>query len=376
MSEELKKFFLRNLPYDEKLLETIPKELQDDNEIFFAAAAKHEHALKYCSEKLTKDQKFMKLVLKLSSQHFKNASIDLKKDKNFIYNHVERDGFEFIDEELKDDETFMKKMIQKDTMMFFYCSKNLKSSKEFVLFSMSCRIPFDIFKDISEELRNDREIVKSAFKYTSSKLFHLSFKFKSDREIVKLAVENDGNNILDASKELRDDEELGLISVRKYGLSLSGLSIRLRGMKYIAVEAIKNNPDAISSVSLKLREDLDFMLEVFPFCSKDLNFFQLYIPEKLTKIKEFYLQTKNFFELFPEELRSNEEFAIEMINLDIISWDYFSPSMTYKTKFQLKLIESGAVECFQYFSNPSRRNDEIIQKMIKSSASIIRNVKI
>ena len=91
---------------------------------------------------------------------------------------------------------------------------------------------------VSDELKNDREIVLAAVRNNGCALGYVSDELKNDREFVLAAVRQNGWVLFYVSDELRNDKEILLAAVRQNGYALEYASDTLKGVKEIVI-AIK-----------------------------------------------------------------------------------------------------------------------------------------
>jgi hypothetical protein len=146
-----------------------------------------------------------------------------------------------------------------------------------------CKIYSTIFSNLSEELRDDKELVLKvvreygdAIKYTSERLCddrdvvltavqnphyefllqYVSEKLKHDEEIIQEAIKNSEYTIESASEEIRDDRKIALEAVKVKGYIFKSLSERLRNDKEIALIALKSDSSASWHFPTELKKEL------------------------------------------------------------------------------------------------------------------------
>ena len=119
---------------------------------------------------------------------------------------------------------------------------------------------FDRFIDIPSVFHDDKEIVMTAAEYQSV-LPYCSERFRDDKEVVLAAITLCPEDISFASKRLRDDKEVALKDVARNGRMLGWFSERLRDDKEVVLAAIGNNPNGICYASERLNNDDDIIWE-------------------------------------------------------------------------------------------------------------------
>lgn len=123
---------------------------------------------------------------------------------------------------------------------------------------------------VSDELRNDREVVLAAIAFHPENFYHASNELRADREIVLAAVVGDPINLEFASNELRADREIVMVAVQQKGFDFqNGMVLRyasdeLRDDVEVVFAAIRTNPCAIYWASHRLQNDPEVMRAARP----------------------------------------------------------------------------------------------------------------
>ena len=119
-------------------------------------------------------------------------------------------------------------------------NQNYFSDKEFVSKLMDItKDSFHVLSNISDELKNDKDIILQGMKYNISAIQFASPKLQDDKELVMQAVKQLGYNLKFISDRLKDDPDIVIEAVKNDSYVL----------KY-ASERIKNNPDLIKEDSV------------------------------------------------------------------------------------------------------------------------------
>lgn len=142
------------------------------------------------------------------------------------------------------------------SIIFNSLSEELKDDKDIVL-KVVHRYG-DAIKHASERLRDDREIVLKAVQNPHSEflLQYVSERLRHDEEIINESLNNSEYGIENASEEIRDNKQIALIALKTKGYIFKSLSERLRNDKELALLAIKSDPKASWHFSLKLKNEL------------------------------------------------------------------------------------------------------------------------
>lgn len=93
-----------------------------------------------------------------------------------------------------------------------YAMKNLdqqiSNDKEIIMMILKNQCSAHILTVLSDELKDDKEIVSLCLKYSGYHLKHASERLRSDKDIVMIAINNDKYAIRYASSELQNDPEI------------------------------------------------------------------------------------------------------------------------------------------------------------------------
>lgn len=135
--------------------------------------------------------------------------------------------------------------------------EHLYHDKTFVLLlAKSGHFDHDIFEQVSERLRADRDTVAAMIEALPFALRQVDPEFKCDKEIVMSAVRQDGNALEHASYRLREDPEVVLVALQaEHNSHTAPYFIGAELLKYI----VENDPkQAIKALLLerKLQSDL------------------------------------------------------------------------------------------------------------------------
>lgn len=183
----------------------------------------------------------------------------LRNDRELIYEVVKKkhgDIIEFASNELKDDKDFVLKLISTG---FIYS------------------------EDMSERLRNDKEIILAGTKVSidSAKAYRL-----------KIGREKEEVYALDffsyASEELRNDKEFAIQIIRMGAAILGVCPDSLKDDKDVVLESVKvkDNETIVRFASARLRNDLDVALEVVKNNPESLQYLSKEVQEKVNKLLE------------------------------------------------------------------------------------------
>jgi len=122
-----------------------------------------------------------------------------------------------------------------------------------------------------EELHTDKDIVLEVVKRFWPALQYVSEDLRNDREVVLAALGSledsipkrrpSARSLQYASEELRDDKEVVLEAVRRNGQAIQFASGRLQRDPDVIAAAIEENPAAINNIPHPIREEIRKLLE-------------------------------------------------------------------------------------------------------------------
>ena len=135
---------------------------------------------------------------------------------------------------------------------------DLDHDRDLVLF-LSRQNPL-IFLFISDELRDDIEIAKSAIKQIGRYLEYASDRLRNDKSLVMLAVDNGGEALSHASEELKDDPDVVLAASRRNFSAFAKAGPTAKNDEGLLRKIIEQNPDAMYFATESLKNDKDFVL--------------------------------------------------------------------------------------------------------------------
>jgi hypothetical protein len=137
-------------------------------------------------------------------------------------------------------------------------SEELKSDRELVKVAVNANGLALGFA--SEHLRADKEIVLDAVKQNGSALYHAARQLRNDQEVVMIAVQQQGHALEDASLRLQNDLDIVLTAVKQSGTSLCYASIALKSNRAVVIAAVSKLGSALRYASEQLKSDPEVVL--------------------------------------------------------------------------------------------------------------------
>lgn len=121
---------------------------------------------------------------------------------------IVKNSLKNIPNEYKSDREIAKKII----LWCCYAMKNLdpkfSNDKELIMMILKNQHIGHILSELSDDLKDDKEIVSLCIKYGGYYLKYASERLKADKEVVMIAINNDKYAIRYASEEIQNDPEI------------------------------------------------------------------------------------------------------------------------------------------------------------------------
>lgn len=130
-----------------------------------------------------------------------------------------------------------------------------KSDLEYVCCEGICYDACVDFANASPEDLSDRGYVLRYIADNKKNLSYVSDEFKDDEEIVTKAVTHDGSSLQYASDRLKDKEAVVIKAVEDYGIALSYASENMKNNKNVVLVAVKNKELVLVYASSALKDD-------------------------------------------------------------------------------------------------------------------------
>ncbi len=166
---------------------------------------------------------------------------------------------------------------------------------------------------VSDEFKNDKEIVLKAVSAHGSSLEYASDALKDDKEVVIAAIENFGIALKYASARLKDDKDVVLIAVKVKELVLVYASDRLKNDQEIGLAAVTKFGGSLAIVSSEVRRNESVILAAL----KDQNYSRYILNEDQSDLislgEEIIYNDGSLFELLDEDLKQNESYILSAI---------------------------------------------------------------
>lgn len=112
----------------------------------------------------------------------------------------------------------------------------------------------------SDNLRNDKEIIETAIKNSKYAFQYASVELRADKDIVTHAIQKDGAALQYASNELCADRDIVMAAVNDKSYTLQYASPELRADTEVVLAAVTNNGAALQYANIELRSNKEIVL--------------------------------------------------------------------------------------------------------------------
>lgn len=150
------------------------------------------------------DFDFVLKHVSLCSNGLRFASNRLKNNKEIV---TAAGSLEYASDELRDDKEFVFPFIKKNQRQYIYISKKLKEDRDIIIeavkgyeYVFGCDTPF--------EIRDDKEVVLEALKFSEEPFTWVSKRLKDDKEVVLQALKFSGSPFAYTSERLKKDDDI------------------------------------------------------------------------------------------------------------------------------------------------------------------------
>lgn len=236
-----------------------PRHFRADFEIVMAAVRSYGLALVHAAEELRGNADIAIEALAQSSLAMHSVSPKLLEDKDFILRVVARSGGGL---------TYLPAAYH-----------HYFGDKVIIMTAITTGGYGLILETISDELRDDPEVVEAAIETYPFALEYASQRLRNDYGIVKRAIEINPSAFRYASDRLRNNDELAMMAVSRKGTALRWVSARIKHDRKIALAAVKNTGKAYHWVNGRPRFDKEIVVTAVATCAQAY----LSAPEELQK---------------------------------------------------------------------------------------------
>lgn len=230
--------------------------MRSNNDIVRAACQNYPNALQWAAPTATLT------VVAQEVQLLRRASAKLLSDPNFMLDVIERtapsgEALDFVPPKLSNDSTFMKRAMKRNPDALAYISDELRDDVEVVLEAVTQKGV--MLQYASERLRSNTRLVKAACKHTGGALKFGGLSCRKSRDIVIEAVRQDGTALKHADSLMQSNKGVCVAACKQNGRALQYASKLLKADKEVVMLAVENEPQgkALRHAATNLKVDPD-----------------------------------------------------------------------------------------------------------------------
>ncbi|EFC37507.1 predicted protein [Naegleria gruberi] len=422
-------------------------ELKSDREFCMKLVKLNGHTIRFCSDELKNDKEMAiiavksdpysyyclppnmkndrEILLKCASIALFDLPYDISSDREFMnsllisgkqllnfleYSALTRDfELELIGSNcnyqyglfgrIKEEEELFTRIVNIDPSAFMFAtSDNIRNNKQIVMNALFYEA--EILGNISEELKNDRELFELAIRLHDNVLYYASMNLRNDKDLVMMSIEYDAFSFQYASEELKNDRQVAELAITINGLNFQFASEDLRNDKEFCKLATRNSYHCLNEyLGADMKRERNLILE-------NVKKHTSFIPDEFKDDKEIVFESVSVYggniEQASFDLRNDDRELIRtavrngcpLSSLDnrIIDRDLVFESILYGSALCIvsvveewpeivdeeKIIHfqilRGCWDWFKYF-NPLLRNDkDFVRKYVKICGDILEYV--
>lgn len=257
--------------------------------------------------------------------------------------------YNFTSKEVMEDPALVKILINKfpNELPLQSASEEIKNNKEIV--KLAIESSNYSFKFASEELRNDKEIALLAMGkgHNAIVLEYIGEILKKDKEffneISKIAVNNDPRAIQFACEDIKHDENICISVIKKDGLQLKHISPQFKDNKENVLIAINSNSAALEFASERLKDDAEIVLAAIDKDGVAIKHAsnRLKTDKQLALIAlnntKFY--TNRVLEELSDSLKNDKEVILTAMNIDPGCFSFASTDLRSDKELVIEAIK-------------------------------------
>jgi len=235
----------------------------------------------------------------------------------------------------------------------------------------------DVFKAMSNELKDDKQFMMGLMKVDPSAIHYVSARLRDDKDVAlsltsvsKQTLDKHFINLYVFSDRLRDDKDVVLAYVGKNGEDLQHASYRMRSDAEVARLAA-NNRKAIQFIAPVLWQDKDFVISMStsPYSKEAFE----RIPERFMDdadvMKAYSSPFFGRLALASERLLHDKAFMLDMIKVNSMVMEYVPEELKKDPGFMLDAIKTDKMTA-SYMDRSLRKDVDFMIDVIKVDASL------
>jgi hypothetical protein len=218
-------------------------------------------------------------------------------DKSTILKEFEKNNpflnLSLVSDELRNDRDVVLLAIQKQGVNFRHAHESLRKDRELISEAVRyynnilSRLTMDFpLKYVDKEILMDRNFAFSLVEINGKVLEFLDSQFQNDRAFVLTAVKTYGQALEFANEQFKVDQEIIEEALKNNGMALKYLTLASKQDKDLVLIAIKSAIESFKYASVRCKNDIDILAKAVQINADVLK----YVDRPLYKNKEIFLE--------------------------------------------------------------------------------------
>lgn len=273
-----------------------------------------------------------------------------------------------LSQDLRDDREIVIAAIRNNPEALRFASYRLRSDRD--IFLMAIRMDGNAIQYGSEDLRNDASVLKQA---NCWELFigHAGTGLRDDIEMMRHSSMNDYQCVRNASRRLRNDYEFVASSLAS-DESIRYISDELRNNTGIMREYLINNTNALEYASDEMRDDKDIVLEFIKMMPSCLQYASDRLKDDIEVIVEAVTRLPSLLVHASERLRDDYDIVRISVAKDGENIVHASGRLRRDTRIVMLAIESSP-KCVAHLPEELRDNEDVVWKAVSMHGNTLRH---
>lgn len=272
---------------------------------------------------------------------------------------------DYIPKEFLNNKVIVSKLLEKLPHFARNVSESLKDDRELMLNALKNNV--EVYVSMSDRLKNDRELALIAVSINGQILSQMNDDFQNDKEIVLAAVKLHGEAFQYASLRLRNDVDVAKVAVLSCAKSYKFIGESLIHNKQLALSAVYTDGEMIKFMCDELKNDIEIITQA----TQNWPMAIIYAKDYL-HIKEYIipiLERLDIFVYLAPELKNDRDVVLLAASNYIDILPYVSPEFCDDKEIML-----GAIKYFPnniaYASSRLRADREIALESLRNPLNI------
>lgn len=325
MKEKSKKLILK--------LVTLNEENRNNPDIVKEAIKLDGLALQYASEKLKNNPEIVLLAIEKNLDAFSFASKDLQNNKEFLLKILEKQPYclQHMDEKFLNDSDIIYTSILHSKSNAFYqlASVELKKDINFVL--KLVKRSEAILKHLSKEWFNNELVTLTAVQYSNTALEYFPDEIKNDFNHMLRYININPENMKYASEDLRNNIDFVRMVICRDGTQIKYASDNLKEDKSLVYSAVLNSYSALNHVDEKYKNDIDLMKIVVARSNSRNEIMNSFIGDELKANIDFInyalCVSLEYISIASFDIQNDKDYILKLMKMNPSVYEHLNSNM-------------------------------------------------